>query len=122
MAHAPGHQMSEDARQCIQACLDFYRICLESVAYCLQMGGRHAEPAHIRLLLDCADICQTSASFMLRGSDLHGRICAVCADVCERCAADCERFGDDARMRACAEACRRCAESCRRMAARMTAS
>jgi len=80
------------------------------------MGGQHAEPQHIGLLLDCAEICQTSANFMLRGSDRHMRTCAVCAEVCEQCAQDCERMGDDAQMRACAEVCRRCADSCRRMA------
>ena len=75
-----------------------------------------AEAAHVRLLLDCAEICQTSANFMLRGSDLHMRTCAVCAEVCQRCAESCERMGDDTQMRACAEECRRCADSCHRMA------
>jgi hypothetical protein len=82
------------------------------------MGGEYAQPNHIRLLLDCAEICQTNANFMLRGSDLHGLICATCAEVCDRCAGDCDRF-DDAQMKRCAETCRRCAESCREMAAQM---
>lgn len=82
-------------------------------------AGRHAEAAHIRLLLDCVQICATSADFMARGSDLHAETCAVCADVCERCARDCEQFGDDRVMRACAEACRRCGEACRQMAGGM---
>jgi hypothetical protein len=68
-------------------------------------------------LLDCAEICQTSANFMLRGSELHSRTCWACAEICERCARDCERLSDDAYMRACAEACRRCANSCKHMAA-----
>ena len=86
------------------------------MSHCLQQGGRHAEASHIQLLLDCVDICRTSADFMLRGSDLHTLTCGVCAQVCERCAQDCEQMGDDEMMRRCAEACRRCAESCRRMA------
>lgn len=109
--------MSEEMQSCIKACSDCHEICLETVTYCLEKGGEHAEAPHIRVLLDCAEICETSHDFMLRGSDLHGRTCDVCAQVCERCAEDCERFGDDEQMRACAEACRRCAESCRRMAA-----
>jgi len=80
------------------------------------MGGEHAEAGHIRLLLDCAEICQTSANFMLRMSELHGQTCDVCADVCGRCAEDCERFGDDQMMQQCAAACRSCAESCHEMA------
>ena len=81
----------------------------------------HAEPAHIRLLSDCAEICQTSANFMLRGSELHSRTCGVCAEVCERCATECDRMGDDAQMKVCADMCRRCAESCRQMSTAMAA-
>lgn len=66
-------------------------------------------------MMDCAQICATSADFMLRGSDLHGRTCGVCAEACTRCAEGCERMGDDDMMRRRAEACRRCAESCGQM-------
>ncbi|HXG67920.1 MAG TPA: four-helix bundle copper-binding protein [Blastocatellia bacterium] len=109
-------QKGDEVNQCIENCLDCHRICLETVAYCLQMGGKHAEAAHIRLLLDCAEICQTSANFMMRGSNLHGYVCGVCAVICERCAESCERMGDDERMRVCAQECRTCADSCRQMA------
>jgi hypothetical protein len=81
------------------------------------MGGRHAEAAHIRLLTDCANICQISADFMLRGSDFHGRACALCAEVCRVCAEDCERVDpNDQLMKDCAAQCRSCADSCERMA------
>ena len=116
MHHQRAHHIGEEMQRCIQHCLDCHSICSETISYCLGHGGRHVEAAHIRLLLDCAEICQTSANFMLRASDLHGRTCEVCAEVCERCAQDCEQFGDDAAMQACAEMCRQCAESCRRMA------
>lgn len=101
---------------CIERCEESHRICLETVQYCLQLGGKHAEPAHVRLLMDCAQICATSADFMIRGSDMHGYTCAACAAVCERCAQDCEQFADDEQMQRCARACRDCAESCRQMA------
>jgi hypothetical protein len=105
--------------QCIENCTRCHRICLETAAlHFREEGGTGKVPeSHIRLLLDCAEICQTSANFMLRGSELHSRTCGVCAEVCERCARDCERLSDDAHMRACAEACRRCADSCKHMAA-----
>ena len=112
-----GQSMSGEMQQCIQECLNCHSVCLQTVPYCLQMGGEHAAAPHITLPLDCAEICQTSANFMLRGSELHPRTCGVCAEVCQRCAEECERFGDDAQMKTCADACRRCAESCRRMAA-----
>ena len=104
--------------QCIQNCQDCHRVCLELVTHCLQLGDKHAEATHIRLLLDCAQVCATSADFMIRGSDMHGYTCGACAEVCARCAEECERMaeGDELMLR-CAEVCRRCAESCRRMAA-----
>lgn len=107
--------VTDDMRQCIDECLSCHSICIETVSHCLVKGGKHAEARRIHLLEDCADICSTSARFMLRGSDLHAEACAVCATVCERCAQDCESFDDDF-MRRCAEACRNCAESCREMA------
>lgn len=106
----------EAMRGCIQECQGCHEVCLETVAHCLEMGGEHADPEHIGLLLDCAEVCQTSANFMLRGSALHPYTCEVCAEICEACADSCEQFSDDAMMQHCAEVCRRCAASCREMA------
>lgn len=112
---------SPEMQQCLTNCLDCHRICLATVPHCLQMGGQHAAATHIGLLLDCAEICQTSANFMLRMSDFHTRVCAVCAEICDRCAQDCQQLANgDALMQQCAETCRRCAESCRQMAAQAT--
>jgi hypothetical protein len=87
------------------------------------MGGKHADPNHIRLLQDCAQICITSADFMLRGSQYHGLTCAACAQICEACAQECESMADgNDFMQRCADACRRCAESCRQMASSMGVS
>jgi hypothetical protein len=91
-------------------------VCIETAIYSLHKGGKHAEAFHLRLLADCDEICQTSANFMLRGSDLYFKTCAVCSDICVSCAVSCEHFSDDDMMRRCAEECRRCAESCRSMA------
>ena len=103
-------------RECIDECVRCHEVCLSTVPYCLELGGQHARETHITLLLDCADICQTSADFMLRGSNEHARICAACAAIFQRCAEDCDQFTGDDVMHACAEACRRCADSCEAMA------
>ena len=116
MSHHQDHAVSDDMEQCINNCLGCHRICEETAAYCTQMGGKHAEATHLRLLLDCAQICITSADFMTRLSDLHPQVCGVCAQACTHCAESCEQFGDDAQMKECAETCRRCAESCQQMA------
>ena len=109
-------QMDTRMQECIDQCHSCEEICLESVTHCLHKGGKHAQPDHVSLLLACAEICSTSARFMLLGSEHHVRTCEVCAEVCEACAADCEAMSDDDQMRRCAEICRQCAESCRAMA------
>jgi hypothetical protein len=104
-------------RRCIDECVRCHEVCLSTVPYCLEQGGRHSAESHITLLLDCADACQAAADFMLRGSPLHTRSCSMCAEVCRRCADECAGFEADEVMRACAQACERCAESCEQMAA-----
>jgi hypothetical protein len=113
------HHGTQEMEHCITNCDECHEVCLRTVAHCLEKGGRHAEAGHVRLLLDCAQICRTSADFMIRGSDLHALTCGVCAEVCARCAESCERMAEDELDRRCAEVCRRCAESCRQMAGAM---
>lgn len=105
-----------DLGHCIRQCTDCHTACIETLNYCMGQGGMHAEPAHLKLLMVCADICRLSADTMLRGAEVHTITCGACAEICERCASDCERMADDARMKRCAEICRRCAESCAAMA------
>jgi hypothetical protein len=111
-----GTVSSSEMQGCIANCIECHAICVETVQHCLAEGGTHGRPDHIRLLLDCAEICQTSANFMIRGSALHALTCRACAEVCQRCARECEQIADDTMMGRCAEACRRCEESCSRMA------
>jgi hypothetical protein len=115
--HLRAEHISSEMRQCIENCSDCHDVCVETLVHCLGRGGEHAAYEHIAALLDCAQACDTSRDFMLRGSELHSAICGVCADACERCAESCEAIdADDDVMRNCAEICRRCAESCRSMA------
>jgi hypothetical protein len=107
--------ISSAMQECITNCMSCEAVCEQTLQYCLQKGGSHAEASHVGLLQDCVEICNTSAHFMLRGSPRHASTCAACADICEACAADCARMGSDAVMQECADACRMCAESCRAM-------
>jgi hypothetical protein len=101
-------------QHCIDDCLHCHRTCLQTAMnHCLEAGGRHTEPEHFRLMINCAEICRTSAGFMLSSSSMHGPVCAACAEVCHACAESCEQIGD---MDECVQACRTCMESCRQMA------
>jgi hypothetical protein len=102
-------------QECIVECDSCHDLCVETTTHCLEMGGAHAAPTHMTLLMDCAEICQVAADFMLRGSEMHRALCRVCAEVCDACAASCTQL-EGAEMAACAEACLRCAQTCRGMA------
>lgn len=112
-----GHHACEDMKHCIQLCQDCHALCIQLIGHCLQLGGRHAAPDHIRLLMDCAQMCTITADYMARGSSFHDRTCGLCSEICRLCAESCEQVqGEDQLVKQCAEMCRRCAESCKRMA------
>lgn len=103
-------------QKCIDACWQARTDCERTLfTHCLNMGGAHTEPEHVKLMADCIDFCQTAADFMLRKSRMHVSICLACADVCGACADSCEKIGG-AEMLVCAVSCRKCAELCREMA------
>lgn len=108
--------MNHDMDKCIDTCVECHRVCLETLKYCLDKGGDHASSKHINALLDCIETCNTCINLMTRGSEIHGKACALCAEACRRCAEECEKMPDDEQMQKCAEVCRRCAESCGEMA------
>jgi hypothetical protein len=100
---------------CIDECLECRVVCLETASDVLSTG-RGSPTSLVSHLWDCADVCETNASLMLRNSALIGRTCETCAEICESCAAECGRFLDDPRIQTCAVACRRCAATCRETA------
>jgi len=103
-----------EMQRCIEACNRCHQICLQmAMMHCLKMGGKHVEQEHLRLMMNCAAICQTAADFMLSDSPLHSSVCAACAEVCMACVESCQKVGD---MDECEEACRHCAETCEDMA------
>ena len=103
-----------EMQQCIEACRQCHDVCLQmALTHCLRAGGKHTEEEHLRLMINCAEICQTACNFMLSNSSLHGAVCGACAEVCNACAESCERIGD---MDECVRACRHCADSCEDMA------
>lgn len=106
-------KMSPEIEQCILDCLECYRVCHQSATlHCLELGGKHVEPNHFRLMLDCAESCRGAASSMLNNSAYMNDHCGMCAMVCRDCADSCRQLGD---MEDCVAACERCAESCGKM-------
>ena len=107
--------VNPEVERCIHACLGCYQSCLSTAMnHCLEMGGEHAQKAHLTLMMTCAEICRTAAHLMLIRSAQQGDLCRECAGICHQCANDCERLGG---MEVCVEACRKCATACEAMAA-----
>ena len=106
-----------DMENCIEDCMNCYRLCQRTVADCLcdLENKRHISEEHLAILFDCAKICSTSADFMLRHSPRHGDTCGLCATICETCAEECDKIADDPQLRECARLCRKCAQSCQNM-------
>jgi hypothetical protein len=77
------HHTDPALHHCIGQCWSCRDTCQSTLfTYCIEKGGHHVEPDHVRLMMDCIEMCQTSADFMTRNSQLHALVCATCAAVC----------------------------------------
>jgi hypothetical protein len=96
--------------RCVDECERCHRICLHTaMMYSLEQGVEHVEPAHLRLMMACADLCRATADSLLAGFDTSEDLCAICARVCAQCGESCARVGE---LAECMEACRACAAAC----------
>jgi hypothetical protein len=108
------NQLSQQVRDTIRTLQHCHATCLSmAITHCLEIGGEHARPQHLRLMLDCADICAFTADALGRKSQFHNRLAELCAEVCETCEQDCAALGD---MGDCVLACRQCASQCKEVA------
>jgi hypothetical protein len=87
----------------LRTCMDTITECFD---YCLQHGGEHADPDHLRAHLDAWDLLSATSTLVARDSGCAAAIKPVCADAVKRCEESCERFEDDEMMKACADVCR----------------
>ena len=109
-------ESTHEWQSCIEACVECWLACEMCSDACLDEENVEAMVRCIRLDRECAEMCQTAARAMVRGSDEAKAICRLCAEICDRCGEECARHEAD-HCQACAEACRRSAEECRKMAA-----
>ena len=120
-SHAHGdeshtHEHGDDGVQaCIEECLNCHATCIMAAQYCLAEGGELADIDLVSVLMDCAEICQVSANFLLRGSPYHVITCAACAELCRACEEACRGVTGNEQLAHCADECASCAEHCERM-------
>ena len=98
---------------CSIQCMSAQRVCLATVRYCLDAGGELCGVQHVRLLLDTAALCQSTAENARRGGWLYVHAAVACAEMCERSANDCDRYPDNEKMQQCAKVLRECADCCK---------
>jgi len=115
MLLATERRLDPELRHCVELCQACHSTCMEAFNHGLHLGGAHADPAHLRLLADCADICRVTADFVLRASEFYNYPMGVCAFLCERCADGNDAIGGDAVMEDCSRACRACHAVCLRL-------
>lgn len=106
--------LSGEADSCQQACRHCHEVCRKTAFDMSRAAAQETNQDHIRMLFECAELCELSANWQLSGSQYCNQICAVCAQVCRECESHCVGKVD---LEECEYVCRRCAESCEAMAA-----
>jgi len=104
-----------DLRAAFLACLRAHEACEAAVAHTLRSDNRGVNE-RVGTLLDCADVCRTTARQIRHGSPLLRGTAGVAAELCERAAEACAALAAAPAMATYAEACRRGAACCRRLA------
>ena len=103
----------KNLQACINACWECRHSCQQTLFnHCLKIGGKHVEIDHVKIMIDCIQLCQTVADYMTRNSQFSLTLCEPCVIVCEKCALSCDNIGGE-EMQHCAETCRHCAKICR---------
>ncbi len=74
----------------------------------------------IRLNLDCAEMCKTTAGALARTGEPDAQVLrallGACQTTCQVCGAECESHAQThEHCRVCAETCRHCAEMCQQL-------
>lgn len=105
---------------CLDACAGCELSCVSCADACLNEKNVDMLRRCIRLDLDCADVCGTTARLLARLTSadatlLRGQL-EICAQACAACAVECERHAQHhEHCRICAEACRACEEACEQL-------
>ncbi|OPJ58179.1 hypothetical protein CLORY_37430 [Clostridium oryzae] len=99
---------------CIDACEKCAQTCYECFEACINEPDLNTRRNCVKMLIECARICETSAALMSMNGMLAIEQCKMCADICDSCEKECRLYQDE-HCQKCADVCRICASECRRM-------
>lgn len=107
------HTAGIDLDRVIDDLMETYRICHQTVAYCIDSGGDLATLARLKAFDDCAEINLTLANFLLRASEHWRGLAVTCVDVSAACASEIEDIEhSDGQLRAAYASCNRSRHAC----------
>ena len=105
------YDLEPETKTCVAALQACHATCLQFATFdCMQGNYPRVGPNQFRLMLDCAELCQTAANFLIRDSDHYLRVCREALVICEDLASDCRKFPG---MEAILAACDECVSACR---------
>ena len=99
---------------CIDACTKCAQACFECYSACLNEEDVHSRTEHIKMLMECALMCQHSVMLMATNSPTAVDHCKQCGEMCQECADGCNGFDED-HCKKCAKICETCANECNNM-------
>ncbi len=79
------------AQRVIDSCMDVYKVCRQTAAYCSSQGGDYADPHRLQVLYDCAESHLLAGDFLARASRFNRPAAQLAADLATACA---EAFQD----------------------------
>jgi hypothetical protein len=116
-SHPRSSQVPVGLAQAITALEECASTCTSCADACLAESAVQDLVRCIRLNLDCADVCATTARVLLRQTEPDWPVIRsqleACIAICGACGEECDRHADHMEhCRVCAESCRRCADAC----------
>lgn len=67
--------MNPEMKACMEASHQRHVTCMHmAMNHRREMDGRRAEPQHMKIMMDCAQICAVAIDFMARTSEHHQHI------------------------------------------------
>ena len=103
--------MNEKQKKALQVLYECAIACDHCFSSCLQEEDVKMMTNCIRLNVECAQICRTTAALIAQEVSYIQEMAEVCSDVCAACARECEEHEHE-HCKVCAEVCRRCEEVC----------
>ncbi len=80
---------------CIYACGRCAQACYECLNACLNEQDANPRKNCIKILMECAKMCEMSVGLMAMNGQFAKDHCKLCATICDKCAQECKMVQDE---------------------------